>query len=150
MESKFTENAERYLRIMIRFLYSWLSTDGEVLGYILGVCHFVIGTTIPICIILSHTLYPAFWFQCFSFIIVFIVWVQHIVFRVCISILAEKKFTKSEAPYFRIFRDTTGLDGEEMLGYLVAIETGAVLGLGLEIISKFSSWAYAYYDIHIT
>jgi hypothetical protein len=33
---------ESFIRNLIRILYQWLTNDGEVLGYILAVSHFVI------------------------------------------------------------------------------------------------------------
>jgi hypothetical protein len=143
---KFTES---YVRKTVRFLYSWLTTDGEVLGYILGVIHLVVGTTIPVIVIISHSIYPAFWFQCLAFGLVLLVWLQHVCLRVCIIVVAEKNFTKGNSPYFRMFKDTTGIDGEVLVDYLVVFETGTLVGLALELLSKLSVFLYEYYGLEI-
>jgi len=141
---KFTES---YIRKTVRFLYGWLTTDGEVLGYILGVIHIVIGITIPVMVIISHSIYPAFWFQCLAFGLVFLVWLQHVCLRVCIIVVAEKNFTKGSSPYFRMFKDTTGIDGEILVDYLVVFETGALVGLAMGLLRQMSVFIYEYYGV---
>ena len=143
------EKLENYTRNIISFLYGWISTDGEVLGYILGVVHIVIGITIPIMIIISHTIYPAFWFQCLAFGLVLVVWLQHVFLRVCIIIVAEKNLTKGISPYFRIFKDTTGIDGEVLVDYLVVFETGALVGLSMGLLRQISVFIYDFYGMKL-
>jgi hypothetical protein len=149
IEGSVVEKLENYTRNIISFLYSWLTTDGEVLGYILGVLHVVIGTTIPIMVVISNSIYPAFWFQCLSFGIVLLVWLQHVFLRVCIIVVAEKNFTKGGSPYFRIFKDTTGIDGEVIVDYLVVFETGALVGLAMGLLRQMSVFIYEFYGIEI-
>lgn len=149
IEGSIVEKLENYTRNIISFLYSWLTTDGEVLGYVLGVLHIMIGTTIPIMIIISHSIYPAFWFQCLAFGIVLLVWLQHVFLRVCIIVVAEKNFTKGGSPYFRMFKDTTGIDGEVLVDYLVVFETGALVGLAMGLLRQLSVFIYEFYGIEI-
>jgi hypothetical protein len=149
IEGSVVEKLENYTRNIISFLYSWLTTDGEVLGYILGVLHVVIGTTIPIMVVISNSIYPAFWFQCLAFGIVLLVWLQHVFLRVCIIVVAEKNLTKGGSPYFRIFKDTTGIDGEVIVDYLVVFETGALVGLAMGLLRQMSVFIYEFYGIEI-
>ncbi len=149
IEGSVVEKLENYTRTIISFLYSWLTTDGEVLGYILGVLHIMIGTTIPIMVVISNSIYPAFWFQCLAFGIVLLVWLQHVFLRVCIIVVAEKNLTKGGSPYFRIFKDTTGIDGEVLLHYLVVFETGALVGLAMGLLRQMSVFIYEFYGIEI-
>ena len=51
-KEKTIEYLETKLRKLISFLYSWITHDGEILGYILGVLHFMI--SIIIFILLSY------------------------------------------------------------------------------------------------
>ena len=48
---------EYFLRNLIGFLYKWLTTDGEVLGYIVIIIHILCSITTFLCIIYSHTIY---------------------------------------------------------------------------------------------
>ena len=148
IETKIINHMDSYIRRSIRFLYGWLSTDGEVLGYILGVIHVIIGVTLPFMVVVSHTIYPAFWLQCIVFSILLIVWLHHIFLRVCIIIVSERNLTKKESPYFRIFEDLTGIDGESMVNYLVVFETAAILCLALEIVCKICIMTYESYGIY--
>ena len=143
------EKSERYLRELVTFLYSWLSTDGEVLGYILGVCHFVISATISVMVLVSHTLYPVLWFQILVFVLLFIIWIQHVFFKVCISIVAEQKLTNNEPPFFQIIRDILHIQPTEFVNYFLVAETVWVGCFGLELLSKLSVFLYDYYDIEI-
>ena len=143
------EKLEKYTVNTISFLYSWLTTDGEVLGYILGVIHFVTSTMILMMVVISHTLYPSFWLQLCAFICVFIIWIQHIFLKVCIYIVAERRLTNHEPPFFKIIRDVLGINTDEFISYIVTAETVAVGCLGLELISKISLYTYHFYGIEI-
>jgi len=143
------EKAERYVRELVTFLYSWLTTDGEVLGYILGVSHFVISTTISVMVVVSHTLYPVIWFQVLVFVLLFIIWIQHVFLKVCISIVAEQKLTKKEPPFFQIIRDILHIQPTEFVNYFLVAETTWVGCFGLELVAKLSVFLYDYYAIQI-
>jgi hypothetical protein len=143
------EKAERYVRELVTFLYSWLTTDGEVLGYILGVSHFVISSTISVMVVVSHTLYPVVWFQVLVFVLLFIIWIQHVFLKVCISIVAEQKLTKKEPPFFQIIRDILHIQPTEFVNYFLVAETTWVGCFGLELVAKLSVFLYDYYAIQI-
>ena len=140
-------NAERYLRKFVTFLYSWLSTDGEVLGYILGVSHFVISATISVMVVAAHTVYPALWFQILVFVLLFVIWIQHVFFKVCISIVAEQKLTNKEPPFFQIIRDILHIQPTEFINYFLVAETTWVGCFALELLAKLSVFLYEYYDL---
>ena len=139
--------AERYLRKIVTFLYSWLSTDGEVLGYILGVCHFVISVTISVMVLVAHTLYPVLWFQILVFVLLLVIWIQHVFFKVCISIVAEQKLTNNEPPFFQIIRNILHIQPTEFINYFLVAETVWVGCFGLELLAKLSVYLYDYYDL---
>jgi len=129
------QKLEYFLRRFIQFAYKWLTTDGEVLGYILGFLHFITSILIFILLIVSHTIYPVFWLQVFVFICLFLIWLQHVVLKVCISVVAEKAFTKNESPFYKLLEDLFGISPSEFGTYLVTIESVAVGCFGLELIS---------------
>jgi hypothetical protein len=143
------EKLENYTRNTISFLYSWLTTDGEVLGYILGVVHFVVSMTIIAMVVVSHTLYPAFWFQLAVFVCLFIIWLQHIFLKVCISIVAEQKLTQHEPPFLKIIRDVLRINPADFTTYFVIAETMAVGCLGLGLISRLSVYLHEFYGIYL-
>jgi len=80
---------------------------------------------------------------------VLLVWLQHVFLRVCIIVVAEKNFTKGGSPYFRMFKDTTGIDGEVIVDYLVVFETGALVGLAMGLLRQLSVFIYEFYGIEI-
>ena len=93
---------ESNLRSLISFLYSWITHDGEILGYILGVLHFMIAIVIIIILIISHTIYPTLWLQGLALFCMALIWFQHVILKVCISIIAEERLTNGQAPFFEI------------------------------------------------
>jgi hypothetical protein len=143
------EKSERYLRTLVTFLYSWLSTDGEVLGYILGVWHFVVCVTIFVTIIVSHTVYPVWWLQVFSFVCLLLIWLQHVFLQVCIVFIAERKLTNKEPPFYEIIRNIFHIDPEQFTLHFVIAESIAVGCFGLELMAKLSVFLYEYYEIEI-
>lgn len=143
------DKLENYTRNTISFLYSWLTTDGEVLGYILGVVHFVISMTIIAMVLISHTVYPSFIFQVCVFICLLLIWIQHIFLKVCISIVAEQKLTNHEPPFYKIIRDVLGINPDEFTTYFVIAETMAVGCFGLGIISRLSVFLHEFYGIYL-
>ena len=135
---------DKYLKKIVFFLYSWLSTDGEILGYILGIWHILISITIFMCIIISHTIYPNFWFQCAIFIATFLIWFQHIFLHVCVVFITEMKLTNSEPPFYTIFKNITNLDLSKYQIHFILIETTGVMCFGLEIISRCFHYLFKY------
>jgi len=90
--------ADAHIRSFIRFVFQWISTDAEVLGYILAVLHILIVIGSSTSFLLAYTLYPTFWFQTFVLAGLILVWSQHIFLGGCILTISEEKFTNSYAP----------------------------------------------------
>jgi hypothetical protein len=143
------EKSERYLRELVTFLYSWLTTDGEVLGYILGVWHFVVCITIFVTIIISHTVYPVLWLQVLSFIFLLLIWLQHVFLQVCIVFIAERNLTKKEPPFYEIVRNLFHIEPLQFTLHFVVAETIAVGCFSLELIANLSVFLYEYYGVDI-
>jgi hypothetical protein len=137
---------EQNIRNTISFSFQWISEDAEALGYILSVLHLLGTIAIGMCIILSHTVFPVLWFQIFSFALIFIVWVQHIILKVCVITVAESVFTSSVAPSNRLLSFIYGMifgnDFNEPLNILVLAETVLVFCLGLELTAKLAEYLY--------
>lgn len=136
---KIVQSLELFFRRLIHFLYNWFTTDGEVLGYILGIWHFVFMIVILIFVILSHTFYTNIWCKLFVLFLITLIWIQHIVLNVCVVIVAEQKLTNSISPYFYLLKTLLNIDYSTLAAYTVIIETTAILCFSLEIISILST-----------
>ena len=144
-----TEKLEENLRKLVTFLYSWLSTNGEVLGCILGVWHIIVAVNIVVCIFISHTFYPSFWFQLIVYIFLVLIWLQHIFLKVCIVFLTEMKLTNKEPAYYEVVRNVLGIEPEIITNYILALETSAVVCFGLELTSRCSLWIHEFLRVKV-
>jgi hypothetical protein len=137
----------------VTFMYKWLTTDAEILGYILAVLHILITTTIMICAILSHTIYPTWQFKLGTYIFMCGTWLQHIFLNVCIFTVAEVSLTKLIPPsniylsYF--YSKLLGTTISEAMTRLVSGETIGVLCFTLELVSLLMNHIYTLYDIQL-
>lgn len=148
-KDKVVSYLESTFRDLVRFLYQWMSSDGEVLGYILGIWHAMVCITIFICILISHTVYPAFWFQVGVFLSLFTIWIQHIFLQVCVVFVAEVSLTNKEPPFYTILRNLTGINPEEYSTNFLLAETVGVGCLFLGILCRISVYLHEYYGIKI-
>lgn len=141
---------EKSMRQFIIHGYKWLTTDGEILGHILGVGHFVISGVLYLLIIACHLIYPSTYFQIGVFICVLIVWLQHVFLQVCISVIAETKLTKTHAPSMILFEELfkkLHLEPDLVWRYFIVSETTFVGFFGLELLSKLSVHIFKKYGI---
>jgi len=141
---------ESFVRNLIRILYQWLTNDGEVLGYILAVSHFVISIFIFILLFVSHTIYPAFWLQFIVWFGITLIWLQHVFLKVCISIVAEERLTNNTAPFFDIIRnvcDILHISSENFIENILVAETMAMLCFGLALIGRLSVYFHEYFSL---
>jgi hypothetical protein len=149
-KEKTIDYLETKLRNLIGFLYSWITHDGEILGYILGVLHFMISIVIFILLFISHTLYPALWLQGFALFCMSLIWFQHVILKVCISIVAEEKLTNGRAPFFGIVYDITNIFRvplDRFIENLLLAETISVACFTLTFIGRISVYIHQYYGI---
>ena len=134
---------EKYIRIIVTFLFQWLSTDGEVIAYILGVLHVQMFVMLSVGVFLAHTLYPVFWFQCLTTATLIIVWLQHIILKVCVVTIAEERLHKTQAPsmpYFsHVFSYIFNTDLDSAFTTLLLAESICAICFSLEIIGKCSA-----------
>jgi hypothetical protein len=138
------ETLEKLTRTSITFFYKWLTTEGEALGYILGSIHFMTGIFIFLLIVISHTLYPNFYFQLFAFMLLLAVWIQHIFLKVCVIIVAEKRLTNNISPFHALLKDIFGIESDVFGNYLMVVETTALCFFALELISRCSAYFQKY------
>jgi hypothetical protein len=132
------EKLETHLRFLITFSYRWLTNEGEVLGYILGSLHFMLFVLLVLLVIASHTVYTNFWFQLAIFVCIFLIWIQHVFLKVCVSVIAEKNLTKNTSPFHTLLQDVFQVSSTDFTNYFVTAETVALGCFGLELISRCS------------
>ena len=142
-ESIIHSSAE-YLKSIIRFLYKWLTNEGEALGYILGYIHFMLFIFLMVSILISHTIYPNFWLQLVILIVIVLVWLQHVFLKVCVSIVAEKDLTKNTSPFHDLFENVFHISTNDFTNYFIVAETIAVMCFSLEIMSRISLHLHGY------
>lgn len=135
----------------VRYVYSWLTTDGEVLGYIIGVYHVLCATSIPILAVISHTFYPSVWLKMYVFVILLCVFIQHVFLNICILIPIEEKMTGQQSIFYPVlesFLHPFAISTKEFITYIVIAEGFTTLCFGLELVSYFSRFVFNSYGIH--
>ena len=141
---------EKFARNSVTFFYGWIFNDNTaILGHILGVVHFMLSTVLVISIILCHTVYPAFWAQCFVYVFIILIWLQHVFLQICFITVAEKKLTKTTSPFEDITQNLFGQSATGVMTNLLIFETAAVFAFGLEIISKIIGYVYTKIGVNI-
>jgi len=151
-KEKITDYLESNLRSIIKFLYGWITHDGEILGYILGVIHFMISIIIFMLLFVSHTIYPAFWLQGIVLLCMIVIWFQHVILKVCISIVAEEKLTNGQAPFFGLVNDISNLlkiPLDRFIENLLIAETISVACFTLAFIGRISLYIREYYGMSL-
>lgn len=120
----------------------WFKRDGEMLGHVVAVFHFMIFGVLLTLVVISHTIYPSVWMKLFIFIGLTSIWLQHVIFDVCVVSVWEKNLTKSElTPFHSVLEKILKIFNISLLEYdtyLLVIEGVAVGCFGLELLSHFS------------
>ena len=143
---------KEWMIIGVTFLYKWLTTDAEILGYILAILHVLVSTTLIICIGLAHTVYPIWQFKLGCYICMLLVWIQHIFLNVCIFTVAELSLSlvpPSNIYLSYFYSKILGTSLSEAMTRLVMGETIAVSCFTLELISILTNHIYSLYDIQL-
>lgn len=96
MRQEIHDQIVQLLESGIRYLYKWLTENDEILGKIVYVLHLAGFWTLMLLIFLSHV-FPYFWFQAGVFIVVFIIWIQHVLLNTCVLTSLEIKFLGNKA-----------------------------------------------------
>lgn len=136
------------LEACLRWGYQWLSDNDHALGKILYTIHILSLIFICVMIILSHVIYPVIWLQILVFIIVFIVWLQHVLLHACVCSSLERKLMGSDARLaidfiLEVFR--IPIMKETRMGITVLLSTIGVLFLGLELVARGVMYTRQYY-----
>jgi hypothetical protein len=127
------------LELFIRFIYKWITDNDEVLGEIVYTFHIFVFWTLIVLVVVSHTIYPVYWFQTVLFSLICLVWVQHIVLRTCVLTSIERKLLGPSGhnmidSLLNIFG--IPIQRETRMGVTLMLSTVGVLFLGLELTSR--------------
>ena len=135
-----------------KYAYAWLSNDGEVLGYIVGVYHVLMAISLPILAFISHTIYPNYWLKLYVFLSLFFVFIQHILLNVCVLIPIEEKLTNRKTIFYPLIEQFLlpfHISIPQFITYIVIAEGFTTLCFGLELVSELSEYIYSVFNIQL-
>jgi len=127
-----------FLKRLVTFSYKWLTNEGEGLGYILASIHFILFLSISLMVVVSHIVYPNFWLQLLMFSIMFTIWLQHFLLKVCVSVVAEQEFLQAPSPFYALVEDILHISTSDFVNYYIVAETTAIGCMALGLISRVS------------
>ena len=128
-----------WLETYSRFAYSWITDNDEILGEIIYTLHLFGFYTLVVLLVVSHTVYPVFWFQALVFGFVVLVWIQHVVLNTCVVTCLERRLLGKDHPLtIDIVLNMFGIpvQKETRMGITVLLSTTMVLFLGLELVAR--------------
>jgi len=107
---------------------------GKLVRYI----HDFLSNTMIVLIVISHTLYPAFWLQTIVLCICVLVWLQHLVCNGCVISKVEQKLIGDTRSFAAPFLEVFHIEPTKELGSAMIImgSTLVVFFLGLEWIAR--------------
>jgi hypothetical protein len=133
-----------FLKQLTGFLYNWLTTEGEGLGYIMASIHFIVFASSSTMVVVSHILYPSFWLQVFMFCVIFAIWLQHFFLKVCVSIVAEQELIQAPSPFYALVEDILHISTSDFTNYCIVAETTALACMALGLISRVSVYMHGW------
>ena len=129
--------ATEWTEWIVHRVFFWES-DNAKKGRIVRAIHhagvFALGTMI----IVSHTVYPAFWLQTLLLGFCLMVWAQHVLTNGCVISKVEQKLIGDEASFLDPFLDLFNIEATEQSkrGILILGSTIVVSLLSLEWVSR--------------
>jgi hypothetical protein len=129
------ETLEKWLR----FAYKWVTDQDEVLGEIVYILHMFVFWTLIVLIIISHTLYPIFWFQVVIFCFTCLIWMQHLILNTCVLTSIELRLL---GPHNHLMIDSLltifgiPIQKETRMGFTLMLSSACVMFMGLELTAR--------------
>lgn len=113
-------------------------TDNVKKGHILRFFHNLFSYGLATMIIISHTLYPAFWLQTILLWLCVLVWIQHVLTHGCVISKVEQKLIQDETSLIDDILDLFRIEATEYSkrGILTLGSTVVVFCLSLEWIAR--------------
>jgi hypothetical protein len=112
--------------------------DKKRKGRILRAAHHFFSYAILILIIISHTLYPAFWLQTSLLFLYSLIWLHHVVTNGCVVSKIEQRWLEDDSSFIDPFLDIVHVDvsNESKPGILILGSTLVIFMLSLEWVSR--------------
>jgi len=122
---------------LVHRVFFWESDDAKK-GRILRAIHHAGTYALATLIIVSHTIYPAFWFQTGILFFCVLVWIQHMVTHGCVISKVEQKLLKDESSFLDPFLELFSIEVNEVSkqGILMLGSSLGVFFLSLEWVSR--------------
>jgi hypothetical protein len=122
----------------------WEPDEKKKARIVRGLHHFVVYAIVTL-IIVSHTIYPAFWLQSVLLVICILVWIQHVLTGGCVISKIEQKWLGTRESFVDPIVDLFNIklaEEDDRTGFVTLGSTVAVLFLSLEWISRASHIAW--------
>ena len=97
---------------LVHRVFFWESDDAKR-GRILRTLHHATVYALGTLIIVSHTIYPAFWLQTFLFGVCILIWIQHMLTHGCVASKVEQKLIKDQSSFLDPFLELYGIEASE-------------------------------------
>jgi hypothetical protein len=133
-----------FLKQLTAFLYNWLTTEGEGLGYIMASIHFIVFVSSSTMVVVSQIIYPNFWLQLSIFCVMLTIWLQHFFLKVCVSIVAEQELIQAPSPFYALVEDILHISTSDFTNYYIVAETTALACMALGLISRVSVYMHGW------
>lgn len=107
-------------------------------GRILRGIHYFSAVSLILLIILSHTLFRAFWLQTLVLIVIMYAWLHHMIVGDCVVSRVEQRLMKDELGFWNVWIEFFGITPTPDMGRIVmlSISTTAFACLSLEWIAN--------------
>jgi len=122
---------------IVHRMFFWESDDAKK-GRIVRALHHAGVYALVTLIIVSHTIYPAFWLQTCLLFFCILVWIQHMVTHGCVISKVEQKLLKDESSFLDPFLELYQIEATEnsKQGILMLGSSLLVFMLSLEWIAR--------------
>lgn len=122
---------------LVHRVFFWEKDDAKK-GRIVRALHHAGVYALATLIIVSHTIYPAFWLQTALFGFCVLVWIQHMVTHGCIVSKVEQKLLKDESSFLDPFLELYGIEANEpsKQGILMLGSSLVVFFMSLEWVAR--------------
>ena len=124
--------------IQLDSVYTWFARHGPFLGHVVAIFHWLVTGVILSLILVSHTIYPSIVLKVCIFLVLSLIWLQHVVFDFCILSVWETHLTTTHSPFHTLLASVLALVNisiQEYHTYMVLVEGTAVACFGLELLS---------------
>ena len=131
------QTATEWTEWIVHRVFFWES-DNVKKGRIVRAIHHAGTIALGTLILVSHTLYPAFWLQTILLGFCLLVWIQHILTNGCVISKVEQKLIGDETSFLDPFLDLFHIEATEQSkrGILILGSTLSVALLSLEWIGR--------------